>query len=318
MRRFFTTARSTTEPVDRGFQVDDIATNMLDNVPINIMFCDNDFTIRYVNPASMKTLRSIERLLPVRADAVVGSSIDIFHKAPAHQRRLLAMRSNLPHTAQFPLGDEWVDLTAAAVRDSAGQDIGVMVSWAIVTTQYRLEEQVRESSTGVATAVTEMQASIAEIAHSASASAQVATEATDGVLAANETMARLTAALGEIDRVVDFIASVADETNLLALNATIEAARAGELGRGFAVVANEVKELATETDKATENIRTSVRAVQAEASVVRDSIANVVETMGRVQEVSTAIAAAVEEQSAVMNDISVAASASLDIIGRRS
>lgn len=83
---------------------------MMEQAPINVMFAGRDMKISYANPATIKTLKSIEHLLPIKADQLVGQSIDIFHKRPEHQRRLLADPSNLPHQANIQLGAEMLRL----------------------------------------------------------------------------------------------------------------------------------------------------------------------------------------------------------------
>jgi len=115
---------------------------MLDNVPINVMFADRDLVLRYMNKSSSETLRTLERYLPVRADDVVGSTIDIFHKDPDRQRALLGDPRNLPHQALIHLGPETLDLRVEAVYDAAGRHVGAMATWAIVTEKLRLEEEV--------------------------------------------------------------------------------------------------------------------------------------------------------------------------------
>ncbi|MBL8766750.1 MAG: hypothetical protein JNL94_05260 [Planctomycetes bacterium] len=119
---------------------------MLDNVPINVMFADLDLVIRYINPASLRQLKAIQQLLPVSADEVVGQCIDIFHKVPSRQRALLADPKNLPHKAQFPLGNEIVSLEASAVHDSSGRHVGTMVSWEVVTKRVEAERKVQEAN----------------------------------------------------------------------------------------------------------------------------------------------------------------------------
>lgn len=90
---------------DKTTQMDAARTqSMLDTAPINVMFADKEFKIRYANAATIKTLRSLEHLLPIKADQLVGQSIDIFHKRPEHQRRMLSDPSNLPHSAQIQVG----------------------------------------------------------------------------------------------------------------------------------------------------------------------------------------------------------------------
>ncbi len=130
---------------------------MADKMPINLMMCDPEtFDIVYVNETSLKTLRSIEHLLPIKADEVLGANIDIFHKHPAHQRKLLADPSNLPHHAKIQLGDQWLDLNVAAIIDNTGSYIGPMVSWSVITEQVRVAEEVRNIAGNVAAASTEL------------------------------------------------------------------------------------------------------------------------------------------------------------------
>src|ERR1051326_8514697 len=97
---------------------------MLENIPVSVMMANRDFVITYVNPASLKKLKEVEKSLPIRADQVVGSSIDIFHKNPSYQHRLLADPKNLPHRANIPIGPETADLLATAINDEAGGSMG--------------------------------------------------------------------------------------------------------------------------------------------------------------------------------------------------
>ena len=107
----------------------------------------------------------------------------------------------------------------------------------------------------------------------------------------------------QIGQVIKVITSIAQQTNLLALNATIEAARAGEAGKGFAVVANEVKELAKETAKATEDISRKIDAIQADTKAAADAIATIGEVINQINGISNTIATAVEEQNATTNEM---------------
>lgn len=117
-------------------------TQMVEQMPVNTMFCDpEDFTITYANAKSFETLRSIEHLLPIKADEVVGQCIDIFHKDPAHQRGILADPSNLPFVTKIHLGDEVLDLLVTAIRDEDGKYIGPMLTWNVITEQERLDAE---------------------------------------------------------------------------------------------------------------------------------------------------------------------------------
>jgi methyl-accepting chemotaxis protein len=155
----------------------------------------------------------------------------------------------------------------------------------------------------VAAATEQMASSIREIAQSSSEAATVATDAVQETANTTATVARLGESSAEIGAVLELINSIAEQTNLLALNATIEAARAGEAGKGFAVVANEVKELAQETSKATEDIARRVEVIQSDTREAVQAIDRISEVIDRINEFQTTIAGAVEEQSATTSEI---------------
>ena len=506
---------------------------MVECAPINVIFADKDFVIRYLNAHSIRTLETIEHLLPVKASQVVGQSIDIFHKHPDHQRRILADPKNLPHKAVITLGPEKLELLVNALRDENGTYLGPMVTWSVVTEKIALEatnvdyagqikaigntqavisfdmegrildandnflratgyaldevkgrqhgmfldadeansaayrefwaalsrgqfqsgefrrvgkggreiwirasynpipdaagkpfkvvkyatdvteevnarnaaaererkqaeelrrkvdamlevvtaatkgdltrevtvrgtdaigqmgeglaafltdlrnsvsaiahnaqalansaeeltsvsqqmsanaeetsaqanvvsaaaEQVSKNVQTVATGADEMGTSIREIAKNASEAAKVATTAVKVAAETNATVAKLGDSSCEIGKVIKVITSIAQQTNLLALNATIEAARAGEAGKGFAVVANEVKELAKETAKATEDISQKIETIQADTTGAVNAIQEISGIINRINDISTTIASAVEEQTATTGEI---------------
>ncbi len=156
----------------------------------------------------------------------------------------------------------------------------------------------------VATNTEEMVASIKEISRSANESAEMAKLTSRKAQETNSTVTQLGASSQEIGEVIKVISSIAQQTNLLALNATIEAARAGDAGKGFAVVANEVKELAKQTAKATQDITNKIGAIQKDSQRAVDAIGGINQAVDRLNGISGTIAAAVEEQTATTNEVS--------------
>jgi methyl-accepting chemotaxis protein len=165
-------------------------------------------------------------------------------------------------------------------------------------------QHVSENLQTVATGAGEMGASIKEIAKNATEAAKVATAAVRMAETATATVSKLGDSSTEIGQVIKAITSIAQQTNLLALNATIEAARAGEAGKGFAVVANEVKELAKETAKATEDISRKIEAIQTDTKAAVNAIASISGVINQINDISSTIATAVEEQNATTNEMS--------------
>jgi len=164
-------------------------------------------------------------------------------------------------------------------------------------------EQVSRNVQTVATAADEMGASITEIAKNTAEASKVATAAVRSAEATNLIITKLGQSSAEIGQVIKVITSIAQQTNLLALNATIEAARAGEAGKGFAVVANEVKELARETARATEDISRKIESIQSDTSGAVAAIGQIGSVIGQISDIQNNVASAVEEQSLTTNEI---------------
>jgi len=163
--------------------------------------------------------------------------------------------------------------------------------------------QVNTNLQTLASGAEEMNSTIGEIARNATEAARVGSEAVSAAESANRTVSKLGDSSVEIGKVIEVITSIAQQTNLLALNATIEAARAGEAGKGFAVVANEVKELAKQTAKATEEIKQKIGVIRENTGGAVEAIGGIKSVIDKISQISTTIATAVEEQSATTQEM---------------
>ena len=121
-------------------------TSMVENAPVNIMLADTDLKIRYLNPASIQTLKTLEQHLPCKVDDMIGLNIDIFHKDPSYQRGILANYRSLPRQAIIELAGEKLDLLVSATFDTDGEYAGPMVTWSVVTEKLRNEAQAAEKT----------------------------------------------------------------------------------------------------------------------------------------------------------------------------
>ncbi len=309
---------------------------MIDQMPVNVLMCDLDnYAMTYMNETSRKTLMGLESHLPIKVDDMIGSSIDVFHENPAHQRAMLADPNNLPHKTKIMVGPETLDLLVSPIMDKEGQYIGPMLTWSVITRSVKMADDFETNIKGIASAVsaasTEMQSSaeslaataeetsnqantvaaaseqlsssINEISQQVSRSAAISAEAVTEAQRSEEQIQGLAQAADKIGAVVKLINDIAGQTNLLALNATIEAARAGEAGKGFAVVASEVKNLASQTAKATDEISGQVGSIQGATRDAVAAIAGISKIINEINEISTAISSAVEEQGAATQEV---------------
>ena len=219
---------------------------------------------------------------------------------------LNAMKNNLRRTVQSIAETAEQVASASEELNATSQQITAnsQETSAQADVVTRAAQSVSQNLQTVATGAEQMGASIKEIAKNATEAAKVATAAVKVAETTNTTVSKLGDSSTEIGQVIKVITSIAQQTNLLALNATIEAARAGEAGKGFAVVANEVKELAKETAKATEDISRKIEAVQTDTKAAVDAIASISGVINQINDISNTIATAVEEQNATTTEMS--------------
>ncbi|HEX4923859.1 MAG TPA: methyl-accepting chemotaxis protein [Bdellovibrionales bacterium] len=270
--------------------------------------------IFHKNPAHQRGLLADARNLPKRSNIKVGpETLDllvspIFDK---NQNYIGAMATWTLVSDSVKVANEVASvvqtLTAAAVELEASSQTmaaGAEETSKQAQTVAAASEQASRSVQSVATASEEMAKSVREISGRVQEAASIAQQASRDAATTNTTMDSLSKSSEEIGQVVKVIASIAQQTNLLALNATIEAARAGEAGKGFAVVANEVKELARQTAKATEEINQKITGVQKDTVSAVSAIQGIAKVIAKLNEISMTIAAAVEEQNSATAEIS--------------
>lgn len=250
----------------------------------------------------VKSGYKLDELMEVREGSAERRQTELLSLAASFERSVGDIVSGVA-AASSQLQATASAMASAAEQASAQSDL-------VVSSMDRASSGV----TAAAAASDEFAMSIGEISRQATSSAELARRATDAATRADETISALDASANQVGQIVELISSIAQRTNLLALNASIEAARGGEAGRGFAVVASEVKELATQTSRATDEIAEQIRAMQESTGASVTALRSIGEQIKSLETTAISIASAVDQQSVAGQDLA----RSIDLAARSS
>ncbi len=283
--------------------VDDISNGLLEASEVLQAMAANDYTRRVANSDKRVKIAAVYNgdfnTIKNNLNACIEGLAEVGEATNKTADTVQASMKSIAQNAQA-LSSSSQQLAATSQQMSSNaEETSAQASTVATATQ-----QVTTNLNSVATGAEEMTSTVQSISSNAGDAAKVAGEAVKTANGANATVAKLGESSAEIGQVIKVITSIAQQTNLLALNATIEAARAGEAGKGFAVVANEVKELAKQTAKATEDISRKITAIQDDTKRAVEAIGSVTAIINQIYDISGTIATAVEEQSATTNEMS--------------
>ncbi len=214
--------------------------SMMEQAPINVMFANHDLEIEYMNPASKRTLKTLEHLLPVKVDQMEGQCIDIFHKDPSFQRNLLSNPKNLPRSAHISVGPETLDLLASPVFDQSKKCVGTMVTWSVITDRLKLEQRSKDMTEHL--------------------------KQTLNVV--NQNAQALSAASEELSSVAQQMSTNSEET---ANQANVSAAAAEQVSKNVATVATAAEQMSASTKEIAKNASEAARVASTAVKVAEET-----------------------------------------------
>lgn len=303
---------------------------MVDKMPINAMMCDPDtLEMTYMNESSRKTLEGLQQHLPIPVDDILGQSIDVFHKNPEHQRRILRDPANLPFETKIKVGPETLHLKISAIMGEDGGYLGPLATWSIVTTQVQVEETVSRSSNDVASETASladqatMMASIAEqnigIAAKVAEASNEATDNVQAVAAATEELANSITQIGEqvahASRISTTATERADQANLVGQELSEASAKISEVVKLINDIADQTNLLALnatieaaragEAGKGFAVVASEVKSLANQTAKATEDISGQVEA---IQQKSQRMVGSIDEISAIIKEINSIAS----------
>ena len=197
---------------------------MVDNMPINIMMADpKSLEINFINKTSIDTLQPLESLLPCKAKDLLGQCIDIFHKDPSHQRRILADPNNLPHKANIKLGDETLELNVSAIVDDGGYYLGPMLAWSVITAQVQMANNVKEVTEIVSSSSAQLQNTAQNLSATAEQTSQQSAAVASAAEQASANVQTVSSAAEELSSSIEEVGRQVAESSTIAQGAVVEA-----------------------------------------------------------------------------------------------
>jgi methyl-accepting chemotaxis protein len=228
---------------------------LVEKSPVNTMMCDPEGNLLYLNERSKTTLKTLHQYLPVPVDELLGKSIDMFHKNPAHQRKIIGDPKNMPHKAIIQLGPEKLDLLVSAVMDNRGNFMGAMVNWDVVTDKVHLVEDLKKSAdelSRAAAGLMETSNSLSAGAEETSAQANTASAASEEVNAGVQTVAsnmeEMTAAIKEITKTTNESSTISNDAMKMANNTNEIIGKLGESSIDIGNVIKVISSIAQQTN----------------------------------------------------------------------